>query len=269
MNNVTNVLDTFDPIIFIEEKDNVTAVTFDSNFRNDLNRGPKLIFLKHNYFHKGCSLSITLEEINITEEKNGMQLVDAIVHLNAKSSSPDDEEKIILHKMNLALPAIAKNGDNFQYLNLFDITVDLKDRLADSVSSAMESHVRSDFVQNENAVQSTQIAALNPWNQVNQDQNDFFLQDKKPSNTILSLFKMWPVWKKATFSMVCLLVLFSLAINIKGLIFTNSSVNTAVAKEFKNNPEAIDAQVNLTRETLKGMGLDPTNVQNDLGCLAK
>lgn len=269
MNNLTNVLDNFDPIIFIEEQDNVTAVTFDSNFRNDLNRGPKLIFLKHNYFLKGCSLSITLEEVNIVEEKDGMQLVDAIVQLNAKSSSPDDEEKIILHKMNLALPAIAKNGDNFQYLNLFDITVDLKDKLADSVSSAMESHVRSDFVQNENAVKSTQIATLNPWNQLNQDQDNFFPQGKKSSNTILSVFKMWPIWKKVTFSMICLLVFFSLAINVKDLIFTNSDVDKTVAKEFKNNPEVLDAQVNLTRETLKGMGLDPTNVQNDLGCLAK
>lgn len=51
------------------------------------------------------------------------------------------------------------------------------------------------------------------------------------------------------------------------LASTQSPIENAVAKQLANDPESIKAQVELTKQTLQSMGLDPGQ-GGDLGCLA-
>lgn len=48
---------------------------------------------------------------------------------------------------------------------------------------------------------------------------------------------------------------------------TSTALNDAVASTMAGDPQAVQAQVALTQETLKSMGLDP-GAANDIGCLA-
>lgn len=49
---------------------------------------------------------------------------------------------------------------------------------------------------------------------------------------------------------------------------TSAVLNDAVASTMASDPQAVQAQVALTQETLKSMGLDP-GAANDIGCLAQ
>lgn len=252
-NPENNVLDLFDPMIVFEEKNEVSVVTFDSNFRNDLNREAKILYLKDNFLAPNCSLAVSVEDIEIVNEEEGMQIVEADVYLHTQSG--ENKDKIKLHNMRLALPAISKNDDKFVYLSRLDLTLTLKDKVVDSAAKAMEACAYGGRKNEE----VSKIAALNPWNEVTNTQN----------LSILGVIKTWSIWKKLTVSVVSVLVIFSCLAYFKNLIFATSGINETVLMETQNNSESLDAQVRLTRETLKGMGLDPTKVQNDLGCLAK
>ena len=52
------------------------------------------------------------------------------------------------------------------------------------------------------------------------------------------------------------------------LLSAPAATDAATIAQASTSPEATNAQVELTRETLKQMGLDPGKVQSDLGCFA-
>ena len=55
--------------------------------------------------------------------------------------------------------------------------------------------------------------------------------------------------------------------SLSHLASTQSPIENAVAQQMANDPESIKAQVELTKQTLQSMGLDPGQ-GGDLGCLA-
>lgn len=74
-------------------------------------------------------------------------------------------------------------------------------------------------------------------------------------------------WSKKMYWFVGLMVLLLLAAAIKIMASSADPVQSAVNKALANDPRARDEQIEITRNTLKEMGLDPGK-NGDLGCLA-
>ena len=66
---------------------------------------------------------------------------------------------------------------------------------------------------------------------------------------------------------VGLLALLLLAATLKIMLSSSDPVQSAVNKALANDPRARDEQIEITRNTLREMGLDPGK-NGDLGCLA-
>lgn len=63
------------------------------------------------------------------------------------------------------------------------------------------------------------------------------------------------------------LVVVAVMATLSNLASSRSPIENAVAQQMANDPESIKAQVELTKQTLQSMGLDPGQ-GGDLGCLA-
>lgn len=74
-------------------------------------------------------------------------------------------------------------------------------------------------------------------------------------------------WSKKAAWFVGLMALLLLAATLKIMLSSSDPVQSAVNKALANDPRARDEQIEITRNTLKEMGLDPGK-NGDLGCLA-
>lgn len=74
-------------------------------------------------------------------------------------------------------------------------------------------------------------------------------------------------WSKKATWFVALLALLLLAATLKIMLSSSDPVQSAVNKALANDPRARDEQIEITRNTLREMGLDPGK-NGDLGCLA-
>jgi hypothetical protein len=234
-----NILEEFNPYIGIAVKDDTTVVTFDSNYYIDVNREPKVIFLKNNYLQKGGSISIKLGDVALIDAPNvGAMTVNADINLYASLDihCQDDadakqsftaEEKITLHQLQLLIPNIDQVADANSKLRLI-----ISDKIADAVATAFD-----------NSMGDTLKKTVYP-------------------STIKDITKNKYINVK-----FITLVLATALIMYAGYAFMHPEQKHT--SEVLESPEAINAQVELTRETLKSMGLDTSEVQSDLGCLAK
>ncbi|MCP2041176.1 hypothetical protein L1281_001770 [Neisseria sp. HSC-16F19] len=279
------VLAQFEPMFSLSDQDGSTVINFDSNFRYDLDREAKAEVLDINLKEKGNSVSLKVENVAIAEvDPSGMQFVTADVMLKLKKAQNgvNSDRAQVLHKLALALPALSRDASgNFTHLSLIDIRMALADKIADAASFALESYFGKiqPAGQAASAFQS-RAAHLNVWaeGQAATTQEPAAATAKPetaaaatvaPATTIWGLFKTWPVWKKAVTGVFALFMGWLVLVYASGFVRPVSSLGGAdTIAQLQTSPEAHNAQVELTRQTLKEMGLDPANVQSDLGCLA-
>ncbi|MBI6886039.1 hypothetical protein [Pseudomonas putida] len=75
-------------------------------------------------------------------------------------------------------------------------------------------------------------------------------------------------WRKTAMAwLVPPLVVIAVMATMSHLASSQSPIENAVAQQMANDPESIKAQVELTKQTLQSMGLDPGQ-GGDIGCLA-
>lgn len=266
------VLSDFEPLINLVDQDGSTIVSFDSNFRYDLDREAKAEMLGMNLKEKGNAISFKVDDVQITEvAPNGMQFATANVLMNLKQiiNQESSESRYVLHTLSLALPAVSRNDDgSFNHLSLIDIRMALADKIVDAASFALDNYLGGDKAlqaQHGTTASQERAAHLNIWS--NNEQKS--VAASKP--TLWSLFQTWPLFKKIGAGVLALFVGWMFIVFVSGFFkpsFPSAMVEADVLNQLQNSPEATNAQVQLTRETLKQMGLDPANVQSDLGCLA-
>lgn len=280
------VLAQFEPMFSLSDQDGSTVINFDSNFRYDLDREAKAEVLDINLKEKGNSISLKVENVAIAEvDPSGMQFVTADVVLKLKKSQngESNDSTHVLHKMALALPALSRDASgNFTHLSLIDIRMALADKIADAASFAFESYFGKiqPAAPAASAFQS-RAAHLNMWaeGQAAPAQESGAAATRPetvaaapaaPATTIWGLFKTWPVWKKAVTGVFALFMGWLVVVYASGFVRPINAVGGAdTIAQLQTSPEVHNAQVELTRQTLKEMGLDPANVQSDLGCLAQ
>ena len=147
-------------------------------------------------------------------------------------------------------------------MGLLDIRMILADKIADAASAALENYFgaggQSSVHPKENNLRH-RAEALNVWRQ----------SDPVPEKpTLWSVFGSWKPWKKVATVLTAGLVSVAVVSAAISLLSAPAATDAATIAQASTSPEATNAQVELTRETLKQMGLDPGKVQSDLGCFA-
>lgn len=251
------ILNDFNPIIEFSIQDGVSVIVFDSNFIKDLNREPKMVYLQHNFFQKGGSISIECEQINFENDseikklvlKTNINLIGILCTNNVKI-----EEKILLHQIRLV---VGEPVEKFENLPNTDIYLSLKDKIADATAIAFESL-------NGNFINDSTKTAIDTSKSIQDGISP--KEDKEIKNQKLRNFP----FLKSRISKGIFIFLIGFFVAYFAFKANNSSSFRQIgAADMQNDPNAINAQVQLTRETLKSMGLDPSKVQSDLGCLAQ
>lgn len=258
---IQNVLETFEPIFSIHNQNHgdtpKVVIAFDSNFRNDLNREAKTETIS-----TAEGLSFKLEKPVLQEtDPDGMQFVSA----NILMTVAGQQKK--LHTLLLALPAISKNKDgSYNYLSLLDIQMTLSDKVVDSAASALEDYVAGRTSSNKQTVSNDvrrKADALNVWNKPGHETTT----STKP--TLWSVIRSLKRWQKIAGGIVAVGLAAIVILPTADMLTKPTAADPSNIAEMQISPETTNAQVALTRETLKQMGLDPSKVQSDLGCLAQ
>jgi len=251
---IQNILETFEPLISIYQDGEQKIICFDSNFRNDLNREAKTKTVSTG--DKNISFKVG-EPVLKETYSDGMQIVEADILISVSG------HQSVLHQLNLALPAVSKNEDgSFNHMGLLDIRMILADKIADAASAALENYFGTGGQSSGHPKEDNlrhRAEALNVWRQ----------SDPIPANpTLWSVFGGWKPWKKVAAVLTAGLVSVAVVSAAISLLSAPAATDAATIAQASTSPEAANAQVALTRETLKQMGLDPGKVQSDLGCLA-
>lgn len=253
-NNVKEIitlLGEFQPYISIFTENDITVINFDSNMTYDLNREPKKIHLEDNYFKKNTFISMKVGDVKLINGKDN-KFLEADIDLYLGINGFEDKKKVNLHKIKFL-------ASELEEIDIYKIKLLLNDKVADAVSQALDQNYSSDVMNYQANDNSSKTHRLN-----GPDINELGSQSDIQKNS--SKRKTWKYGKKLGIGILSLFIVTTSLWGVKSFLFNSTEPSIT---EIQNNPDAINAQVQLTRETLKSMGLDPSKVESDLGCLAQ
>lgn len=221
----------FEPIIHIMEDEQSLLVMFDSGWEDDSTRMPRLVRI-------ALPIQDLSWKMDLAEPNNHISSYSIILTVK----SLDSEEH---HPLGAITPqkTLGKGGEEAIYQGI-----------ANAFAHALLLYLGQ---------KSSPIA---PSAEVGQEVGTPV--HRSGSQTIRSRSILKSVAKSAAFAIV--------AVGVVGLLLASAPfmgsnvadpIQTAVAQNMAQDPASITAQVELTKETLRQMGLDP-GAAGDLGCLA-
>lgn len=247
---------TFTPDLRIFANEDALVVHFDTRSPLDTQRAARCVQVSKNF----KQLSFALEGFDaqsITDDVGkGYRSIGGKIVLTVITDASSEEKRFDLAYCNFVLPAIGgkpKKGGVFHFIPTEQFEYVVRQGVSTAFSAALSEYCNSCRSQGISIVgsqlQSTPtVQGVNVTSGAANDDNAFKrkLVMSVIAAPILTLFVAWG-----------------------GSSFFNQSspIEEAVARQMVQDPESIAAQVELTKQTLKQMGLDPGQ-SGDIGCLA-
>lgn len=246
---------TFTPDLRIFANGDLLVVHFDTRSQLDTQRASRCVQISKNF--KQLSFAIEgFDAQSITDDLGkGYRSIAGKILLTVTTDVSNEEQRFDLACCNFVLPAIGgkpKRGV-FQFFTAEQFEYVVRQGVSASLSAALSEYCNSCRSQGLSIVSSQlhsppTVSGVNVTSSAANDD---------------SAFK-----KKLVMSVIAAPIL-TLLVAWGGSSFFNKSspIEEAVARQMVQDPESIAAQVELTKQTLKQMGLDPGQ-SGDIGCLA-
>lgn len=237
---------------------NLLTVVFDTATDLDVKRSPKIVMVDTK---DATSISTGVDDVKV-EDALTKQVVTG--HINLVVDKPNaDATKYLLANFELHLDAQGKpdKAGKFAFPPQKEIEQLILQAVADAFTDASLEMQAQDAAQ---AAFSEPAAPRNAgWMR---PMHNYAYAGVSGSPRVQSATK--PArWGKKMYAFVGLLFLLLALAFFKIMAAPSDPVQAAVNKALANDPRARDEQIEITRQTLKEMGLDPGK-NGDLGCLA-
>lgn len=262
-------MEQFNPeirIVAVDQGD--VVVMFDSASEFDAARSPKALRISRKF----SELSIDVGDFVETVERDGGMEYRGEVSLVVKSAL-NDEVKHTLAAPVLWIKAASRNRKKgavpYNFYSASDVTMAVRVGVATALG-----HALAEFFEKEDQLDSfvrmpaqAAVAQTISESRAAQPGGRVGLPVRQYSNAS-------PAANKQQFRKKVLLAAVVAPLAVYGLLWLGGTVakkpdpiQNAVARVMKQDPKSMQAQVELTKETLKQMGLDPGK-SGDIGCLA-
>jgi len=258
---------TFAPGLYAYEAEGHLQLIFDSQSAKDLNRSTRVVRIPNSF----KQLSIAASGFADPEDGGHYQALSGKVLVNAKDQNGAAVE-YELADIKLAFAADVDRRGNVIGVDASEIAYTIRQACSVALSEALFEHY-----QNNAAAQAFPEGAF--YEGAGQ-QRLFKVGSMSGASGV---FGAGPssrtqrrhnvegpgFWRRHGLKVACLIPPAILAVLLLGAWIkpASSPVDNAVARQMANDPESIKAQVELTKQTLQSMGLDPGQ-GGDLGCLA-
>mgnify|MGYP001057664034 CR=1 FL=1 len=246
----------FNPELHLFRDDGRTLVVFDTNLACDQKRAPRSVALK-----TFDSIALKIEGFDQPEDKDGATVVKGVIALDVGDGSQTLAECELVFA-----PSPQKGGKKRTsqtaaepVFPVADVEYLVRQRVSDALSAAL---VRYGSVMETAPFATTGSVAV----QAPAQGAGLLAAPPRPlvgGNRVAANGKAG--WKRYAVAAAIPLVLVAGFFAVVGK--KKDPLEMAVANAMAQDPKMIEAQVNLTQETLKQMGLDPGKAA-DLGCLA-
>lgn len=250
-----NKMISFQPDIKILPNDqNDLVVLFDSKSNHDMGRQTKVVRIPSNF--KSLNLDIQgFDDDHTTDDAGkGIRIIEGKILLNCEMKESKVTELFELAICKFAIPAIDNKPKNgvFNYIPSVVLLHAIKQGVSDAFSKALWDYAQthSQQVAVTEGVASVYAPTKAP------------LRNEEPANDA--------GFKRKLFLTAVAAVLVTIIVFEGGekLLSPPDPIEQAVANAMLQNPQSTEAQINLTKQTLKSMGLDPGQA-GDLGCLTQ
>lgn len=258
---------TFAPGLHAYEAEGHLHLIFDSQSTQDLNRSTRVVRIPNSF----KQLSIETSGFTDPEDGGRYQALSGKVLVNAMEQNGAAVE-YGLAEIKLALPGDVDGRGNVISADASEIAYTIRQACSVALSEALFEHYQNNVTAKafpEGAFYEG--VGQKPLFKVGRMSGASGVVGAGPSNrTHRRQDVEGPgFWRKHGMKVAILIPPALLAALLIGAWIkpSSSSVDNAVARQMANDPESIKAQVELTKQTLQSMGLDPGQ-GGDLGCLA-
>ena len=223
-------------------------ITFDSNFICDQNRNVQITVVDKKFFDSNPQCILKKKEEFDNVDGNTKCSYDLI--LEPRSEASGTKNVINIASMQFHIPAIeySKKEQKYQYIEENIVEAIIREKVIDIFSEAMDNYLicQQMPIQELKAIPSE----LN--------RNVIYSNSEEVKKTKNSL--KWYHWLGMGVAAILL---------ISFMTPKKTPIDTAVYNAMQQDPASVESQVELTKKTLKEMGLDVNNTGSDLGCLTE
>jgi len=259
---------TFAPGLHVYEAEGHLHIVFDSQSASDVNRSTRVVRIPNSF----KQLSIATYGFTDSEDGGRFQTILGKVLVNAKSQN-DENTEYELADIKLTLVADVDRGGSVLKVDPSEISYTIRQACSAALSEALFEHYQRYI-----AAKAFPEATLHHGGGSQQRQFK-----EGPITRASGVHGAGPssrpqqsqgaeapgFWRRHGLKVACAIPPTILVVLLLGAYIKppSSPVDSAVARQMANDPESIKAQVDLTKQTLQSMGLDPGQ-GGDLGCLA-
>lgn len=249
-------MENFAPELCIFGLDDVSVVVFDTLSPFDKTRAARSVYLPKNI--KQLSFKLNGFDANNTADLGDSRTITGDIILQA------DESDYELAKVTLVLPAISKvrKDGTFEFISIEDVEYNVRQAVSDALNFAMNKYFSHKSAPVANAPQMSYVASVPVGGQA---QNSMSMSARFKGQAASNDEKKSYRRKMLIAIGAPLLLLFVLWAGSR-LVKPVNPIEDAVAKAMRQDPSSVQAQVELTKQTLQQMGLDPGQ-SGDIGCL--
>lgn len=259
---------TFAPDLHVYEAEGHLHIVFDSQSASDVNRSTRVVRIRNSF----KQLSIATNGFTDSEDGGRFQVVLGKVLVNAMNCNGEAIE-YELADIKLTLVADVDRGGNVLNVDPSEVAYTIRQACSAALSEALFEHYQRYI-----AAKAFPEAALYDGGGSQQRQLKVGRMTRASgvhgagpsSRAQQSQGAEAPgFWRRHGLKVACAIPPTILVVLLLGAYIKppSSLVDGAVARQMANDPESIKAQVELTKQTLQSMGLDPGQ-GGDLGCLA-
>ena len=253
MSKKLKLLNEFEPLVKIlpwgDINDKKLIITFDSNFICDQNRSVQVTVVDKKFFESNPQCIIKKKEFNNTE---GNTECSYDLVLEPRSETNGTKSIINVASMQFHIPAIeySKKEQKYQYIEEDVVEATIREKTMDIFSEAMDNYL---------ICQQMPIQELKAFPFQSESNRSVIYSNLEEGKKIKNSLK-WYHWLGMGMAAILL---------ISFLTPKKSPIDTAVYNAMQQDPASVESQVELTKKTLKEMGLDVNNSGSDLGCLTE
>lgn len=259
-------MEQFNPeirIVAVDQGD--VAVMFDSASESDVARSPKVLRISRKFSELGIEVGEFVSAGEHENEKEYRGTISLVV-----KTALNDEVKHVLAEPVLWIKAVSRNRKKgaapYNFYSPEDVTLAVRNGVASALAGALvafyEKEDQLDTFSRVPAQASAPVLDSRP------------VQPSGRFAAAQTFGRTLPAANKSQFRKKVILAAIATPILVYGLLWLggavvkkNDPIQNAVARVMAQDPKSMQAQVELTKETLKQMGLDPGK-SGDVGCLA-
>lgn len=231
------------------------VIVFDTATDLDLKRSPRIVMIDTEGV---TSIATSVDEI-AADERSLYQHVSGKINLLTQKDGVEPV-KYLLAEFELQLESGGKDG-KLSFPSKDEIEQIIRQGVADAFTDASLEMVREPLPADEYRGQDTY--ERQPW----MPRTAPAYATAGPALSMRASAVAKPRLNKKMIAFIGILAVLFLAATIKIMAAPADPVQAAVNKALANDPRARDEQIEITRQTLREMGLDPGK-NGDLGCLA-